>query len=148
MTMQPLKPYLVRAYYDWICESNTIPFLLVQANLPNVVVPEKYIDPDDHTIVLNISVSATNHLLMNNQSIQFQARFDGIVMEVVVPYYAVAGVYAQENEEGMMFQITDEEVEEGVKLFASTMSPAHVAPLATKKPSSSHPHLRVIKNED
>lgn len=139
--MQPLKPYLVRAYYDWICESNLTPYLLVQANLPHVVVPQKSVDPDDGTIVLNISALATNKLLMNNQRIQFQARFDNTIWDISIPYEAIGGIYAEENEEGIYFQIDPEAIQ-------NTENKPPIQSTDPTKKSTAHPHLRIVKTND
>ena len=105
MKMLSLKPYLIRAYYEWICESGGTPHLLVQADLPNVNVPGEYIDLDDYTILLNISSGATNQFLMGKNAIYFQARFSGVVCDIQVPYYAIMSLYAEENELGIVFDI-------------------------------------------
>ncbi|MCD6047763.1 MAG: ClpXP protease specificity-enhancing factor [Gammaproteobacteria bacterium] len=145
--MQPLKPYLIRAYYDWICDSQCTPYLLVQADLPHVQVPEKYIDKEDNTIVLNISAVATNRLALNNKCVQFEARFDEAVFEVMVPYYAVAALYAFENDEGLYFELNDSEIREGEKLFEP---PSAIKPEAISEPKKTElpPYLRVVKSDD
>ncbi len=139
--MQPIKPYIIRAYYEWICDNHLTPYLLIQARLPHVVVPEKYIDAEDGTIVLNISPMASNKLLMNNQCIQFQARFDETVWDINIPYYAVAGVYAEENDEGAYFEINPEEI----KQTETQKTVAH--PAESPKKAARPSHLRVVKNE-
>jgi stringent starvation protein B len=59
--------------------------------------------------VLNLSTTATQRLQLTNESIEFDARFAGIVHRVRVPMQAVLGVYARETGEGMVFSEGDSE---------------------------------------
>ena len=146
MKMLSLKPYLIRAYYEWICESGGTPHLLVQADLPNVNVPGEYIDLDDYTILLNISSGATNQFLMGKNAIYFQARFSGVVCDIQVPYYAIMSLYAEENEQGIVFDIDMDEVNRDSKGFVNEQKYPQ-APLAEKK-NTPPPYLRVVTPED
>ena len=40
--MRDQKPYLVRAFYDWIVDSGCTPYLQIQINYPGVVAPEGF----------------------------------------------------------------------------------------------------------
>ncbi len=140
--VQPIKPYLIRAYYQWICDSKCTPYLLVQANLPHVMVPKQYIDTSDNSIVFNISPVAINQLVMNKYKVQFEASFDGSIQTIVIPNYAILGLYAQENDEGVMFDIDTNEADVEAVEFAK------VEKITAPKVVSLHPHLRVIKKED
>lgn len=144
--MQPLKPYLTRAYYDWICESQLTPYLLVQANLPHVEVPPDHVDKEDHMIVLNISPMAINKLAMNNKAIRFEARFDSRVFDITVPYYAVSSLYAFENDEGIYFEINEEEVREGAAGF-ETVNPTSTASTPQAKKKELPSYLRIVEND-
>jgi stringent starvation protein B len=44
-------------------------------------------------------------LLLGNDEITFQARFNGVAFPVVVPIDSVAAVFAKENGQGMSFEI-------------------------------------------
>lgn len=140
--MLSLKPYLINAYYDWIQDNHLTPYLLIQANLPHVLVPLEYIDPSDGTIVLNISATAVSNLNLTNKknAITFQARFNGVLWDIFVPYYAVLGIYAEENEAaGMMFELSNDEIEADQQQFEKNTT--------EKTSAAKHPHLRVIKND-
>lgn len=39
MAMTSNKPYLIRAFYDWIVDNDLTPYILVDASNPNVQVP-------------------------------------------------------------------------------------------------------------
>jgi len=99
--MNGVVPYLIRAYCDWIEDSALTPHILVNCEKTDVIVPEGF--EKEGKIVLNISSSATQNRLITNDSISFNARFNGRPQKVVVPCTAVLTIYAQENGEGMFF---------------------------------------------
>ena len=99
--MSGVAPYLVRAYCDWIEDSNLTPHILVDSEKTSVVVPEGL--AKEGKIVLNISSSATESRLITNNSISFKARFSGKPQKVIIPCEAVLSIYAQESGEGMIF---------------------------------------------
>jgi len=99
--MSSVVPYLIRAYCDWIEDSNLTPHILVDCEKTGVVVPEGL--AKEGKIVLNISSSATESRLITNNSISFKARFSGKPQKIIVPCEAVLTIYAQENGEGMFF---------------------------------------------
>ncbi len=41
--MKPLRPYLYNAYYNWIIDSDNTPYLLVNAEFPDVDVPVEFV---------------------------------------------------------------------------------------------------------
>ena len=99
--MSGVAPYLIRAYCDWIEDSNLTPHILVDCEKNGVIVPESFVK--EGKIVLNISSSATEGRLITNSSISFKARFSGKPQKIIVPCEAVLTIYAQENGEGMFF---------------------------------------------
>ena len=99
--MNGVVPYLVRAYCDWIEDSNLTPHVLVDCEKTGAVVPEGFAKKGK--IVLNISSTATENRLITNDSISFKARFNGKSQTVIIPCEAVLTIYAQENGEGMFF---------------------------------------------
>ena len=105
--MYPQKPYLVRAFYEWIVDSRYTPYLLVDANYEGVVVPKEYIE--DGEIVLNVSPLAVKNFKVGKNEVDFEARFAGNPMRVVLPVKAVLAIYANENGRGMVFSAMEEE---------------------------------------
>lgn len=101
--MTSSKPYLIRALYEWIVENNLTPYLVVQAKMDGVSVPQQFVNKDGQ-IVLNIAPRAVSSLDLGNQAISFNARFSGIATDIYVPCLAVLGIYARENGQGMMFE--------------------------------------------
>jgi stringent starvation protein B len=103
--MIPSRPYLIRAFYDWITDSEWTPYLLVNAEFEHVSVPQVFIE--DGKIVLNISFKAVRSLEMTNTEVKFTARFNGMMEDIFVPVGAVEAIYARENGQGMHFSDYD-----------------------------------------
>lgn len=101
MEMTSNRPYLVRAFYEWMVDNGVTPYLLVDVNDSEVIVPLQYIEGD--RITLNIAPSAVRNLELGNEYISFNARFDGKPMDVLFPAGSVLGIYAKENGSGMLF---------------------------------------------
>lgn len=104
MAMTSNKPYLIRAFYDWIVDNDLTPYILVDASNPNVQVPREHVQHD--RIVLNISPSATRGLLLENDRIVFTARFSGQTEQIFVAPNAVLEIYAKKMAEELLFQLT------------------------------------------
>ena len=79
-TMTPSRPYLVRALNEWILDNQCTPYVLVDASLAGVQVPQDYVNKGQ--IVLNISMTAVQNLLIDDQGLSFNARFGGVPMSV------------------------------------------------------------------
>ncbi|MCL6234438.1 ClpXP protease specificity-enhancing factor [Acinetobacter sp. ANC 5579] len=101
LQLTPTRPYLTRALYEWICDNQLTPYLLVDATQNGTMVPIQYIQ--DGQIVLNIAPHATHALHMSNETITFSARFGGVSQNLYIPFSAVLGIYARENGQGMFF---------------------------------------------
>ena len=101
LNLSPTRPYLARAIYEWICDNQLTPHLLVNATHPQTMVPEQFVQ--DGQIVLNIAPHAVHQFHMSNEAITFSARFSGVSRELYVPIEAVLGLYARENGQGLFF---------------------------------------------
>ncbi len=100
--MTPLKPYLIRSIYEWILDNQLTPHLLVDAKISGSMLPEEFVE--NGKIALNIIPHAIEGLTLGNEEIQFNARFSGSPMFIVVPTAAVLAIYAKENGKGMVFE--------------------------------------------
>ncbi|KMK51820.1 peptidase [[Actinobacillus] muris] len=100
--MKPLRPYLYHAYYQWIIDNDNTPYLLVNADYPDVDVPQEYIR--DGKIILNISPRSIGQYVVNDDYISFEARFNGMLRQIYIPFGAAEAIYAQESGDGVMFQ--------------------------------------------
>lgn len=105
--MTSSRPYLLRAFYEWIVDNNATPYIVVNADFPQTSVPQEYVD--NGRIVLNISPGAVRSLLLANDHVEFNARFGGIPHDIYVPMRAVTAIYAKENGRGMVFKDDDED---------------------------------------
>ena len=75
-SMTPSRPYLMRALNEWILDNHCTPYVLVDAGIQGVQVPQDYVN--NGQIVLNISPSAVQNLLINQDGLSFSARFGGV----------------------------------------------------------------------
>lgn len=105
MTMTSSRPYLARALYEWIVDNGCTPYVVVNANRDDVQVPRAHVK--DGQIVLNIAPTAVVGLKIDNDALEFNARFGGVAMQIYAPMSAVLGIYARENGQGMIFEAED-----------------------------------------
>ncbi|MFL1404066.1 ClpXP protease specificity-enhancing factor [Marinobacter sp. M1N3S26] len=99
--MTSSRPYLVRAFNEWILDNHCTPHIVVDASIQGVQVPADHVA--NGQIVLNISPSAVKALAIGDEALEFSARFGGVPMQVYIPLPAVMAIYARENGEGMVF---------------------------------------------
>jgi stringent starvation protein B len=97
------KPYLLRAIYEWCTDNGYTPYLAAMVDA-HTRVPHEFVKNGE--IVLNISFSATSGLKMDNDFINFHARFGGVAREIFVPVENVVAIYARENGQGMAFEVS------------------------------------------
>jgi len=95
------RPYLIRALYEWILDNAQTPYLLINAEHDNIVVPQQFIE--DGKIILNIAPQAVQDLELGNEWILFSARFSGSKLDIQIPMSAIIAIYAKENGQGMIF---------------------------------------------
>ncbi|RKG48265.1 ClpXP protease specificity-enhancing factor [Acinetobacter cumulans] len=107
LNITPTRPYLARAIYEWVCDNQLTPYLLVDATQPHTSVPEQFIQ--DGQITLNLAPNAVHALLISNEAISFSARFGGVSRDLYIPMYAVIGLYARENGQGLFFDPSEYE---------------------------------------
>jgi stringent starvation protein B len=96
------KPYLIRALYQWCIDNAFTPYVAVFVD-HSVDVPQEYVSQGE--IVLNISPSACQAIVIDNESIQFKARFNGVPKEIYLPLTHIMAIYSRENNQGMSFPV-------------------------------------------
>ena len=133
--MTPSRPYLLRAIFDWLIENDQTPYLLVDAEATDVMVPLEHVQ--DGKIILNISLTATRGLELSNEAVSFNARFSGVSMDVYVPTSAALALYSKENGRGMMFP------EEGDE--DSQVPHSNAGEITNEKEKPKKPHLSIVK---
>ncbi len=134
--MTPSRPYLVRALNEWIVDNGFTPYLVVDAGIQGVHVPEDYVT--NGQIILNVCPGAVSDLTIEDEAIEFKARFGGVPMQVYIPVIAVMAIYAKENGQGMVF---------GAEPGAPEPPPFDEVPPSSKSASSSvhKPSLKIVK---
>ena len=152
LNMTSNRPYLLRAFYQWIIDNECTPYIVVEADLPHVEVPPQTVR--DGQVVLNISPSAVQNLLLEDEQVTFSARFGGVPFEVYIPVYAISAVYARENGAGTMFPPEEipelekpdvTEVEEEPSISVVETSSEIKSEKSADKPKNKGSHLKVIK---
>ena len=131
--MTPSRPYIMRALYEWIVDNDCTPYMLVDAAVSDVLVPQQFVK--DGQIVLNISPSAVVELNIANDAVSFNGRFGGVAFDIYVPVAAVIGIYARENGQGMVFDAEDAPTGEG--------QPDDLPPTPTRPGGG--PSLKIVK---
>jgi stringent starvation protein B len=130
-------PYLLRAIYEW-CEDNGLtPYVVVKVD-EFTRVPQEFVK--DGEIVLNVSSEATRDIKIDNERIQFAARFAGVSRELSIPIGRVSGIFAKETGQGLAFQV----VEPQTAAPAPEAAPV-VAKSQTPPPQGGKPKLQIVK---
>ncbi len=144
-SVSPTRPYMLRAFYDWMADNDLTPHLVVNAELPGVQVPSQFVE--DGQIVLNIAPHAVGNLQLGNEAVLFNARFGGKPFALQVPLAAVEAIYARENGAGTVFPpeaAYEPAAEEAVEIEAVTEVESPAAPEPVSRPSG-RPTLTVVK---
>lgn len=102
MTATSTKPYLLRALYEWCSDNDYTPYIQAWVN-DHTRVPRQHVQ-NEH-IILNIGFRAIKNLLIDNEWITFQARFNGEVQNIEVPVGHVRAIFTKETGEGMKFEV-------------------------------------------
>ncbi|EIJ33670.1 Stringent starvation protein B [Thiothrix nivea DSM 5205] len=127
MKTTPKRPYLLRAFYEWIVDNGMTPHILVDARSDQVMVPRQFVK--DGNIVLNISMSAANNLMIRDDEVTFNARFGGKAFSIWLPMWAVMAIYSRETQDGLSFP-ADEYAEHMEAFMPDVPAPSPVS-LAT-----------------
>jgi stringent starvation protein B len=149
MKMRSNRPYLLRAFFDWIVDNDCTPYIVVDAHFPGVEVPQDFVT--DGQIVLNIAPRAVTNFDMTNEYVQLSTRFSGMPIDIYLPVGAVMGIYTQENGQGMVFEPENPEDEPPpppLKGPKPVLTEAEKSAKKPAKPSASgktKPSLRVVK---
>ena len=99
------RPYLIRAMHEWMTDNSLTPYVVIDASAYSSQVLEQYVS--DEKIVLNVGYAATQNLVLGDDAMTFEARFEGVSRHINVPTAAIVGIYAQETGQGMIFSEDD-----------------------------------------
>ena len=138
--MSPLRPHLIRALMGWVEENGMTPHVMVDANVPGVMVPLSAIKGGK--VILNLSMRATQGMQIEDSHMVFMARFSGRQERIWLPMESIQAIYAAETGVGM-----------GLPPEVAGAEPNAPSPPATppgppddvSPPPRDRSHLRVIK---
>jgi stringent starvation protein B len=99
--VKPQRPYLLRALYEWILDSDETPYIVVDATCEQVRVPLEYVE--DGKIVLNISANAVREFEISNEYLACLSRFSGKEFSIYLPMESVKAIYCKDSGLGMAF---------------------------------------------
>lgn len=132
--MKPQRPYLLRALYEWIIDSDETPYLLVDATVAGVTVPQAHVQ--DGQIVLNMSPNAVRDLVMDDQFVMCSGRFSGQHFELYLPMHSIRAIYAKDTREGMVFPEEEALMLDSIEAADEQKSP--------ETPADNKPGLRLV----
>jgi stringent starvation protein B len=142
--MVSVQPYILRAVYQWICDINLTPQLIVCTDHHEVVVPKEYIK--NNQIVLNISPTAVRDLVLGDEYVLFSARFSGRFREVIIPLSSVLSIYARESNQGLSLAQFDmeEASDDSEKSLRENIKP-NLEELKAQPKVKAKPSLTIVK---
>lgn len=141
--MKSNRPYLLKAFYEWIVDSDCTPYIAVDAHYPGVEVPQQFVA--DGQIVLNIAPRAVSEFEMADTHLQLSTRFGGIPMDLHVPMGAIIGIYAHENGQGMVFELEEPQDDPPSPKGPTVVSSGKKTAQKKTSQSKNKPSLRVVK---
>ncbi|MCD8339636.1 MAG: ClpXP protease specificity-enhancing factor SspB [Burkholderiales bacterium] len=102
-----LKPYFLRAFYEWCCDNNYTPLIVVDAtkNKDKLQVPREYVI--DGQIAFSLDPEAVKDLEMENDHVSFDATFHGVGEHVYVPFKNIKIIFADELKQGLPMEIEE-----------------------------------------
>ena len=142
--MASTKPYLMRAIFEWAEDNGFTPQVLVDAEAEGVEVPMAHVV--DGQIVLNISSSAIQLHVMDNECLSFSARFSGVEQDIFLPIESILAIFARENSQGIFFDEGDGlDPEPNGPPKAELNDPTPIKPKEKEKVKKDASHLKIIK---
>lgn len=143
-SLTPNRPYLLRAYYDWLMDNQLTPHVVVDAFVKGTQVPQQYVK--DGQIVLNIMASAVGNLQIGPEFVEFNARFGGVPQQVILPMASIVAIYARENGAGTVFDMEEAYMQDDEdEAFSLSAVEDTVTPAPKDEPSKRRSHLTIVK---
>jgi stringent starvation protein B len=100
--MSSKKPYVTRAFYQWIVDNGCTPYLLLNTKSKRVEVPKQFVK--NNKIILDVSPTSVKDFEIHNEYVYFKAQFKGVEETIYAPIEAVLAIYAAEDGDGFMFE--------------------------------------------
>lgn len=142
MKILSTKPYLIRAIYDWCCDSGLTPYLAVKVD-GKTRVPAAYVKGGE--IVISLGVDAVKDLHLGDDSISCHARFGGVSYAVLIPIDAVIGIFAKETGQGLVFQAGESSSAASADSTSIDSSALNSNSKQSNPLAPARPHLRIVK---
>jgi len=142
ISMTSTKPYLLRAIFEWAEDNDFTPQVLVDADIDGVEVPRNHVV--DGQIVLNISSTAVQLHVMDNQCLSFSARFSGVEQDIYLPIESIMAIFARENSQGIFFEDADDDGTDPDELILSEVPSSELKKKSAKTKRDAS-HLKIIK---
>ncbi len=130
-------PYLIRAIYEWCEDHGLTPYVVVKVD-QHTRVPQEFVK--DGEIVLNVSSEATRDIKIDNERIQFAARFASVSRELSIPINRVSGIFAKESGQGLAFPVGEPEFADQNGATTAAPTKSNLTPQAGAKPK-----LQIVK---
>ena len=135
------RPYLLRAMHEWMSDNNLTPHIVIDVDAAKTDLPLEY--AKDGKLVLNVSYSATQNLVISNDGASFDARFGQASRHLDIPILAILGIYARETGQGMIFSAETTSEDESVSEGGETAEKQ--SDTGNKHPDRGRPELKIIK---
>ena len=143
MKMTSKKPYLIRAFIDWITDNNLTTYITVDTQYPKVEVPTKFINEENKLITLNISTGAINPnfgLNIEEKFTTFSAKFGGKEEHLSFPTQAITFLTIKETGQVIPFHMMA--IEEVAELIGDTSNNDQ-----KKDVKKDRAHLSIVKKK-
>ncbi len=99
--MMSMNKYLIEGVYKWVCDNLETPVIAVNIHKSNRLKVPSLRANSEGIIVLDISNSAVNNLVINTTGIEFQGLSNGKLVDVYIPIESVVSVFSFESKQGL-----------------------------------------------
>jgi stringent starvation protein B len=101
--------YLIKGIYDWCVDSDLTPYIRAELNEDTklivtqaITLINRKVDRGiDNSLVLNISYSAVQNIIINDDGVSFKARFNGKFTKLSLSIDSIKAIYSVETGEGI-----------------------------------------------
>jgi stringent starvation protein B len=153
---KPLTSFYANAHIEWICANGLTPYILIDCNILDVIVPEQFIN--NGFITLNLSPSAVIDFNLNETFISFSSSFHGRHHNIYCPISSIISIFAKEdpanstmpvnttiNKKAKTVTITNSSMPTVVIEGKLTTNPLTSIVSNNIKPTKSRAHLTLVK---
>lgn len=108
--VRPIKPYLINAVLEYCRDTSSTPYVMVAVD-DACNVPMEFVR--DGNIVFDLSDEAINRLVIDDETLSFQARFgeNNAIFNVLVPLNRIIAVTPLEHQQfALHFEVTESKV--------------------------------------